>query len=364
MLAGPIVDSLDYHWLFWIPLIVVSLAAVAAALRHSGVPVRRRGPISVLGGLLLTGWLVCLLLAVSEGSTWGWGSGKTLGLIADRDRDRGHLVLVGIALEGTADRHADDAAARGLDDQPRGAALRCRHVCGVRFLPGFVQATVRSWATASMPRSPSPASSCFRSIVVDVHLRHAQPAARPSASAPKLMVLVGRRTSARSATRMLAFAHDEKWEVFVASGHRGCRARARVRRDVEPDRRRGAAGADRRRQRHERQHPDPRWLDRFRRHGDDRHRGSLRQACPRSPATRMAYAVLAGFGVLATLSVPADPRQTPGSAAIHVDMAHAELALVAGGTLVRRRVRMSPASQLGRHSVRGHRPAAAPGRGA
>src|ERR1700712_3909929 len=32
VLAGPIVDSLDYHWLFWIPMIVVSIAGVAAAV--------------------------------------------------------------------------------------------------------------------------------------------------------------------------------------------------------------------------------------------------------------------------------------------------------------------------------------------
>jgi MFS family permease len=35
-----------------------------------------------LGALLLSGWLVAVLLAVSEAPTWGWGSGKTLGLIA------------------------------------------------------------------------------------------------------------------------------------------------------------------------------------------------------------------------------------------------------------------------------------------
>src|ERR1700749_3406331 len=28
VLAGPIVDSLDYHWLFWLPMIVTAIAAV------------------------------------------------------------------------------------------------------------------------------------------------------------------------------------------------------------------------------------------------------------------------------------------------------------------------------------------------
>jgi MFS family permease len=35
-----------------------------------------------LGAILLSAWLVALLVAVSEASTWGWGSARTLGLIA------------------------------------------------------------------------------------------------------------------------------------------------------------------------------------------------------------------------------------------------------------------------------------------
>ena len=38
VLAGPIVDALDYHWLFWIPVIVLAVAAVAA---HVVVPESR-----------------------------------------------------------------------------------------------------------------------------------------------------------------------------------------------------------------------------------------------------------------------------------------------------------------------------------
>jgi MFS family permease len=45
-------------------------------------PVRAPGDVHWLGALLLSGWLVCLLLGVSEASTWGWGSPKTLGLFA------------------------------------------------------------------------------------------------------------------------------------------------------------------------------------------------------------------------------------------------------------------------------------------
>jgi EmrB/QacA subfamily drug resistance transporter len=81
VLAGPILEHLSYHWLFWIPLIVTTVATVAAVLFVPESPTRGRGRVHWLGGILLTGWLVALLLAVSEASTWGWGSGKTVGLL-------------------------------------------------------------------------------------------------------------------------------------------------------------------------------------------------------------------------------------------------------------------------------------------
>jgi MFS family permease len=82
VLAGPIVAALDYHWLFWLPLILTVIAAVSAVLFVPESEVRTPGRISVLPALLLSGWLVALLLALSEAPSWGWGSGKVLGLLA------------------------------------------------------------------------------------------------------------------------------------------------------------------------------------------------------------------------------------------------------------------------------------------
>jgi EmrB/QacA subfamily drug resistance transporter len=82
VLAGPIVTHLDYHWLFWIPLIITVIAAVAAQLFVPESPVRTPGRISWLAAVLLSGWLVALLLGVSEAPSWGWGSARVIGLIA------------------------------------------------------------------------------------------------------------------------------------------------------------------------------------------------------------------------------------------------------------------------------------------
>lgn len=82
VLAGPIVDGLGYTWLFWLPAIATALAAVGTLLFIPESPVRMPGRISILPAVLLAGWLVALLLAVTEGNDLGWGSATIVGLFA------------------------------------------------------------------------------------------------------------------------------------------------------------------------------------------------------------------------------------------------------------------------------------------
>jgi EmrB/QacA subfamily drug resistance transporter len=81
VLAGPIVNALDFHWLFWIPMIVMVGVAVAS---HFVVPesrVRTPGRLSWTGIILLSSWLVALVLGISEAPTWGWTSTSVIGLL-------------------------------------------------------------------------------------------------------------------------------------------------------------------------------------------------------------------------------------------------------------------------------------------
>jgi MFS family permease len=82
VLSGVIVVHLNYHWLFWIPLVLTLLAAAATWRFVPESPVRVPGRINWLAAALMTTGISTVLLAISEATAWGWGSAKTLGLIA------------------------------------------------------------------------------------------------------------------------------------------------------------------------------------------------------------------------------------------------------------------------------------------
>ncbi len=81
VIAGPIVEAFGYAWLFWLPAIITAMAAVAAWRFVPESPVRTPGRVPVLPALLLAGWLVALLLGLSQAPKWGWTSPSVIGLV-------------------------------------------------------------------------------------------------------------------------------------------------------------------------------------------------------------------------------------------------------------------------------------------
>ncbi|PJJ62431.1 MFS transporter [Compostimonas suwonensis] len=79
--AGPIVENLSWHWLFWLPAVLVVVALLGVIFGMPESPVKKPGRLDILGALILSVSLVSLLLAISEGENWGWDSWNTLGLL-------------------------------------------------------------------------------------------------------------------------------------------------------------------------------------------------------------------------------------------------------------------------------------------
>ena len=81
VLAGPILVHLNYHWLFWIPMIMSAIATVATFVFVAESPVRSPGRINWLGAVLMSAWLVTGLLAISYAPLWGWGDTTVIALL-------------------------------------------------------------------------------------------------------------------------------------------------------------------------------------------------------------------------------------------------------------------------------------------
>jgi MFS family permease len=80
VVAGPIIDTLSWDWLFWIGSLVVVVALAGAIAFVPESPVRTPARIDWPGAMLLATGLVALLIAISKADGWGWDSGRVIGL--------------------------------------------------------------------------------------------------------------------------------------------------------------------------------------------------------------------------------------------------------------------------------------------
>jgi len=80
--AGPIVQHLGWHWLFWVPMMTAAIALLLAGWLIPESPARSSGRTNWLAAALMAISVSAILLAISRATSWGWGSAKTLGLFA------------------------------------------------------------------------------------------------------------------------------------------------------------------------------------------------------------------------------------------------------------------------------------------
>jgi EmrB/QacA subfamily drug resistance transporter len=213
VLSGLIVDHLSYEWIFWFGLIMVIVAIVATHLFVPESPVKSPARIDWTGAALLSAGLVCLLLAVSEGERWGWGSPEIIGLFAVA----AVILVVWVRLER---RTREPLVDIGL--------LRLRAVWTVN-LTAFLIGLGMFGSFILIPQfvqTPEAAGYGFGADVTQAGLFMLPSAAVMLVAGPlagvlagkvgsKLPLLAGTSCTALSFA-LLALAHSEGWQIVVA----------------------------------------------------------------------------------------------------------------------------------------------------
>lgn len=89
-ITGLIAEHFDYHAGFWFAAIVTAAALIAVYLVVPANSKTVRRPLDLVGALLLSLGLLALLLPISQGERWGWGSNRVVALFM------GAVVLLGL----------------------------------------------------------------------------------------------------------------------------------------------------------------------------------------------------------------------------------------------------------------------------
>ena len=193
---------------------LVVIATVATLLYIPESPIKTPGKVNWGGAALLTGWLVCLLVAISEGPTWGWSSARTVGLFAMAVV----LLFVWIANERRA--------AEPLVDMDM---MRIRGVWTVNAAAFLVGAGMYSSfiLIPDFTETPTSAGYGFGASVTQAGLFLAPATVLMLLTSPlagRLANRVGSRVPlilgsllTCVAFAFLAVAHTEPWEIYVGS---------------------------------------------------------------------------------------------------------------------------------------------------
>jgi EmrB/QacA subfamily drug resistance transporter len=218
VLSGVIVDNLSYEWLFWFGLVVVLIAIVTTHLFVPESPIKTPAKIDWTGAALLSGGLVALLVAISQGNSWGWGSAPVLGLFATA----AVALCVWIHWERRVPQPLVDMA------MMRDRAVLTTNLTGL--LVGFGMFGSFILIPQLVQTSPQ-AGFGFGASVSEAGLFMLPSAGVMLVAGPlagwlgtrfgsKLPLLVGTAAAAMSFA-FLALAHDQRWSIYVGTAMLG-----------------------------------------------------------------------------------------------------------------------------------------------
>src|SRR5580693_6979134 len=215
VLAGPILVHLNYHWLFWIPMIMSAIATVATYLFVSESPIRAPGRINWLGAGLMSAWLVTGLLAISYAPMWGWADSSIIGLLVAT----GILLVIWVVVENRSDSPLVDMKMMRIP------AVWSTNLAALLFGFGMFAMFV---TLPQFTETPAHAGYGFGASVTQSRLYLAPFAAAMVVVAPmtgrlakafgsKMVLVVGSLITA-SSYLLLILDHTDQWTIYVATG--------------------------------------------------------------------------------------------------------------------------------------------------
>ncbi|MFI7609578.1 MFS transporter [Micromonospora sp. NPDC049366] len=213
VLAGPLTNALGLRSLFWIPAALTAAAAAAARAIVPPSSSRSPTPISWLATVLLAGWLVGLLVPLSQASNWGWRSPAVLVPLTAAVL----LAVTWFKVEKVSERPLVDMRMMRLPAVWTTNLVSLLFGVGLfavmAFLPVFVQTAPEvgygfgaSVTEAGLVLLPMTVTMFFAGL----------------ASAPLVrrfgarLVLIAASALYTTAIAMLAFSHDSRWQVPLA----------------------------------------------------------------------------------------------------------------------------------------------------
>ncbi|MEV4758533.1 MFS transporter [Micromonospora sp. NPDC049559] len=214
VVPGLIVDALSWQWIFWVGLAVILAALVAVWVFIPESAVRSPGRIDWAGAVLLGGGLVALLLAISEGRTWGWGSAGTLGLLGGAVA----LLVAFVLVESRLDRPLIDVALlrRRAVLTSHAAAL----IVGFGMYGAFtmVPALVETPTTAGYGFGASVTEAGLFMVPMAITMLFASPlAGRLGARTGFKLPLVLACVVGAAGFVLFAAAHDHEWTIYLGA---------------------------------------------------------------------------------------------------------------------------------------------------
>jgi MFS family permease len=214
VLAGPIVQNLSIHYLFWLPLIALVPVAIAVHLFVPESPLRVPDRVNWSGAALMSGGLAAVLLAVSQAPVWHWLSVKTLVVLAAgvallavwvRSESRSPHPLVDMRMMRIRGVWTTNAVALLL-----GFGMYASFI----LLPEYVETPTR--AGYGFGSSVTAAGLFLVPSTVAMLLAGSQTGRLEKRFGSKPPLLAGAAVTGASYV-LLAVARTERWEIYVAA---------------------------------------------------------------------------------------------------------------------------------------------------